>query len=158
MIYVLLPLSIIIWGIIIVKVITQFTKPYLSNEYIQLDEDDPFADTLPNSYTLNVNYLDPFLKHFVQSRLQENESPKNIRTFSSQNSENNSKQWSTITYGGVIMNKNNKKEVYLITVNSKSFLVRLGEKADLFQLKKAFKDSIIVRLNKENRTITKIKK
>jgi hypothetical protein len=155
LIYFLLPLSIIVWSMVIVQVVRHFKKPGDTNEIVQGCKAGINAKSEADTFRLQANYPDPFLGHNLPSGPRENIVLKEIRKFSIQNSSKTFTQWSDIKYSGMILNKNNNQQVYLLKVNDKNYLLRKGEKAGTIELKGAYKDSIIVSLNNEYKTIKK---
>lgn len=159
-IYILLPINLLIWGFIGYKI------------YSALNEDDAFVpqeitvsktimnkeDSIP--YTLSLNYEDPFLKEEPKlSKKQTNNNASSVQKPAAPVKKTVTPpppvSIKEIKYQGLIQNKNNGVSTALITINSRSYIVKKGELVEGL-IVMAF-DSECLNL-KEGKTLLKIKK
>ena len=158
--YLLLPLVIFIWGAIAYKII----RNYLGNNSPEIlfnqNENIIQSKNKIDTFSLLLNYPDPFLKNQVASNYQpSNNNPQktttNKTTTANNKKENNPVKWPTILYCGNIKNKNNNKICSIIKINGTENIMYVGEVCNEVRLVKVFKDSVIVNYKNQNKTIIK---
>lgn len=154
--YILLPLVLGLWGYIGWKIVdglqgdeaTSYNVPAVSL----------LNDTLavPETYTLQANYRDPFLGKSVTSfsgsggsaMPKKNTSPKKTIT---QPAITN---WPVIVYGGMIQKKQGQP-LALLQVNGQDYLLKTGEKAADISVISIHRDSVVLNWNKQKRGFKK---
>ncbi|MBN1953393.1 MAG: hypothetical protein JW801_19465 [Bacteroidales bacterium] len=154
--YVLVPLVLLIWGTLIVKVINHLrdnnmiiTPPDLP----RLDAD--LADSL-ESYELLANYKDPFIRYQTVQN-QKAAVDKNIKNKTNRTSERKPARsivrWPDISFGGIISHE--ERQIGLVQVNANSLLLKEGEVRDGICLDKLYKDSVSLIYQGETKTFKK---
>lgn len=151
--YVLIPLTLLIWGIIILKIFNQVhpdrNSYSQSTSVIQQVSNQSDRDTL----SLLLNYRDPFLHGVVRSV---------TNTMPKENISNGFGQLSTAThvavnfpntkYSGLVINSKSKSKVGLIRINEKDYLAKEGELIGGGKIIRLFADSVIISFNKTKKT------
>lgn len=153
-IYILLPLVILIWGLLIY----QFFN--FSN-----DKEIPISNTTleaksyqfikPDTISINTNYRDPFLgkvysKPTVSSKkvyIKKNVAP----------SDNNFKPEiikPSIIYKGIVSDTKDNYQVFMVLIDSKTFLMKKGQTENGLQLLSGNRTSIKIKYNKKTEVIT----
>src|ERR1051325_867816 len=150
--YVLLPVVILIWGIIIYK----FYKAFNSDEEIQ-QNNFSFSSLSPvkttvDTFSILADYRDPFLGK-IAATPSSSDKPKNQTKV--EKSKPEPIVWPAIIYKGMIKNQKTGKQLYLVTINNQDNMMKPGDVFAEVELKKTFKDSIIVLYRKETKTIKK---
>ncbi len=149
---ILVPLAVILWIVIVMKVIS-FTKPKSSDDIIYLPgtahlEDAGTVDTL----SLLLNYPDPFNHSVSSSSYVDNNiaKPKNIPSdFFARPPE---MPLPDIAFKGVIATDNNEKAVGLMIVNGRSVLVSENDTVAGLRVMDCWSDSVRLKFN--GRTFT----
>lgn len=145
-IYILLPVVLFIWGTVMYqffsfsgidqKTITE------SNDFkikpLQLKERDTFS--------INVNYRDPFLGK-VNSSVSI--SKKNTHKIKKEPKIEEPLVWPTILYKGIVSDTKEKITIYMLIINGKTCLMKKGETENEVFLKDGDRESIYVKY-KEN--------
>lgn len=119
--YLLFPLVIIIWGIVIYKVIGAFgdetivmpAAPQTVGEKVMRVERDTFS-LLPID-------RDPFLGHYYKKTVQPK--PKSLNTVEKV-------EWPEVLYLGLISDTEQSSEVHILQVNGRQFLIEKGGTAE----------------------------
>lgn len=112
------------------------------------------------SYTLALNYADPFLKEEPRPR---NNNPskssstpsKPVPTIVPQKTFTEAPKTLDIKYMGLVENKTSGVATGLVSINGKSFLVKKGEKVEGVLIKTLTSDKLEVKVGKENLSILK---
>lgn len=159
LLYILLPAVVILWSIIAYKVIQHTNGP---NEVAVLP--DPYKNDLlerkDTGFTLLADYEDPFLKGYRIFRPAV-QAVSETRPGSAGTPVNQSKpviKWPDIQYGGLIINRDNASELYLLRINNVNNLMRPGDQLQNIQLVQVFRDSVVVRSEGEYKTVGRDKK
>ena len=150
-IYLLLPLVVIIWGIILYRVFSISADPGLptaDHPSINKDAATPLLDT----FSINANYRDPFLDKVM--RVQHDDKIKNPTAKKVEKVITPSK-WPDLTYFGIIKNQESGKKLIMINIDGKSNFIKEGHEASGIHLLKVYKDSIEVSFMKEKRIVRK---
>jgi hypothetical protein len=148
-IYILLPLAVVIWGFIIFRVMEQVDPDVeISGSVLPVPKFQ--GDSLQKKgFKLLLNYADPFLSNEVEREMdlipEQNPNPEShkMRTW----------YWPNMQYGGCIQNK--RKAVGILQLNSKNLLVQEGKVYDGYEVSKIYTDSIVMKREKEKRTVRK---
>ena len=142
----LAPLTLIIWGMIVFRIIGHLRGPAedaaVDQEPFTADLRHPSGDTL----ILLVNYADPFLDHRLPSSLGSLPG-SNVSGRRSQIQGQPAIVWPEIRYEGIITNKNSKNTLYLIQVENSDHMIRPGDTIGKIKLIRANADSISVQMN-----------
>jgi len=155
--YFLIPLVVLVWGLIILRVL-KMTHP--------MADDNAFANRtvatgdsvkVRRLQRLNLNYADPFLKdiHVFSSSDQENNETYSV--FKT-NPEPPKKvvRWPNIIYNGLV--ENSKNRMAIVQCDNKTFIVGKDQVIGQLEVLSVFSDSIIVKNEEEKRTFIKTDK
>ena len=154
-IYVLLPLVLLIWSLIIYRIVAGTSSgdsfSGTSNAFSFALEQEK-ADT----FSLVADYTDPFLDHlweYQEAGAQEAEDPVLEQTVVQ--SQPVYINWPRVAFSGLVKNQKSNKQVVLVSISDRSHLMKVGDKIDGVSLQKVFADSIVVSYEKEVKTISK---
>jgi len=140
-----------IWGTVIYRIFKTVHK----EDTVQRKpaESKPDFSSLPDTFSIVADYRDPFLgKRVVPQSLKKvttpvvKPKPEPVAS---------TIKWPALSYSGIIKNKNDAKELALVKIDQKEFIMRTGEVMQGVQLSKIFKDSIVVLYQKEKKVIMK---
>jgi hypothetical protein len=157
MLYLLIPLTLLIWGLIGIRIAGHLNKPVNpSNVNLKSYNDKPEA-SVRDMKIIAANYSDPFLDRPLLSQKSNFNDVSLSRNKTNNNLKKDNLQWPSIRYGGRIVNKKSKSALYLIQVDGKNQIIKNGEVFNNLKLIKVFPDSIIVKLKNHTKTIAKEK-
>lgn len=156
MVYILVPLVVIIWGLVLYRILD------LGKDEAQINE-APIAvktetkATKKDSFTIVANYRDPFLgKMTHQRRTTGNEVKKQVKKVKKPPPPPVAVHWPSIIFGGLIRNNQSNQEIAIVTINNQEALLGIEDKLQGVTLKKIFnKDSILVAMNDHKKVIKK---
>ena len=153
-IYILLPLVVLIWGYVAVKIITY-------------GEDEPAADPIiigdivagkdqrQTARTLQLNYADPFLK---RTRGYRTTSSTGVQSQKARRpKEEPNINWGSITYNGYILNQRKKTKIALLTINGRQELAKLGESFGGRKVRAIRQDSVQLQVGSASKWFVKSK-
>ena len=158
--YILLPLVIIVWGLVIYRIFFEGkTKP----ENISAVAKPVIKESSKeekSKYKLIANYRDPFLSSIKQSFVktennkekEENNRSSNLRRRRTNISRT---RWPEISYGGFIEGDKDQKIIILLSIKNRDYLVQEGDTVDQIFIKAFYNDSLIVVYNEEEKTLKK---
>jgi hypothetical protein len=153
LIYILIPLVLLIWGLIVFRIIKQINrsqKPAIDNtSYSKNNNQGPETD----SSSLILHYRDPFL-HGITRKISDSGGSYNL--FS------NNSNLTTVTkapvnfpntrYSGLVINSKNKLKLGLLKIENKDFLVQEGELVSGEKIIRLHADSVIISFKKIKKT------
>lgn len=153
LIYILIPLVLLIWGLIVIRIIKQIhhsQKPAMENaSYSKNNNPGPVAD----SSALILKYRDPFLHGFIR---KSSDSGRSDNLFS------NNSNLTTVTkapvsfpntgYSGLVINSKNKQKLGLLKIDNKDFLVQEGDLVSGEKIIRLHADSVIISFKKTKKT------
>lgn len=134
-----------------------YVKEIKTNDFSFLNNDLPIRQTGKDTFDLKPLGRDPFLGNYRNIKKHTEPSPEN-KTKISPPFNNPKKQiadWPHIEYKGFIKAQGNEKELVILKINDKIHRVRKAETVQDIFIKQIFKDSVIVRFNKEERSFSK---
>ena len=140
-----------IWGTVIYRIFKTVRKE--DTVQIKPVESKPGFFSLPDTFSIVADYRDPFLGKRVLPQ-----SPKKVTTPVVKPKPEpmvSMVKWPAVSYSGIIKNKSTDKELALVKIDQKEFIMRTGEVMQGVQLSKIFKDSIVVLYQKEKKVIAK---
>lgn len=154
MLYILIPATLLVWGLIIYRIIGNINPgdpPVVQQAMIPVTGDTMEKDT----FSIHSGYRDPFLgKRTVVRETSENPvtpvvavPPKPIAKEPT--------PWPAIVYSGTIKNQASSKERVLLQVNGQDFMAQVGETVNGVLIYKVYRDSIEVHYLKEKKFIHK---
>lgn len=145
-IYVLLPIVVLIWGALIYK----FFSFNGDNESIQLSNDfsaKPFALGKVDTFSINVNYRDPFLGKIYR--------PNTVKV--KKRASNPAKPevivWPQIQYKGIVSDNQGKTKIFMLIINGQTFLMRKGAVENEVLLKDGDRNTVDLIYRGEKNTI-----
>ena len=157
LLYILIPATVILWGIIVFKIVSHLKNRSIYSEDYYLPEMKPEADSVFKAYKLLANYNDPFrINKRSYSSGQKKETKKTpVQTTNLRHERRNQQRifWPSVTYSGTIINM--QKQVALIQIDMKNFLMMEGEEQNMVKLQRLFPDSVIMVFEGETKTIIK---
>ena len=152
--YILIPIAIIVWGGIILRIVG-FNNSDPETNTTRTNEMEP--DTMvfnKNEFELIANYRDPFLGKFIrgthQIAVKKTKKPKKsipkkiIKT---------PLVWPHIDYDGSIRSEN--KVIAVLKINAKKHLLEQGEEFSGLKIKQVYPDSVTIVYKKETKTFPK---
>lgn len=117
--YLLFPLVVIIWGLLIYKVVGAISAEPKPVESVVLPSTRNIERVKTDTFSLNPLNRDPFLGHLYRKpkpKLTKNPVPKQI-------------EWPAIEYSGLISATGKKSKIHILRVNGKEFLIEEGKVA-----------------------------
>jgi len=158
LVYILLPLVIIIWGMVIYRIffenrkrpenLTSRARPALTST----------EKTESKRYKLIANYKDPFLKNMevvkADAEEEKNEESNNLENLRRRRTSVSRVRWPEITYGGYI-NGNKNETTILLKVQNRDYLCNTGDTIANILIKGFYGDSILVLYNDEEKILKK---
>jgi hypothetical protein len=148
--YILLPLTVLIWSLIIYNLLKNYfpkEKPYYEFDKGSIEIN---RNVVLDTFTLINNYKDPFLssapiiKESVDKLIV---LPKNNETVI----------WPEIYYKGNIINHISKKIIVNVQINKRDYLIKESEIIDELQLIKINEDSVLFRYKNLTKWIKRAK-
>lgn len=147
----LLVLAAGVWGTVIYRIFNSvhredavLTKPVENKSDFSSYED---------TFSIVADYRDPFLGKRVASHMPKKQGtviakpkPVYVGTVA---------KWPPVTYSGRIKGQNPDKELAMVKIDQKDFIMKRGDVMMGVELSKIFKDSIVVLYQKEKKVITK---
>jgi hypothetical protein len=156
LLYLLVPLTIILWGLIIFRVFRHLNPPAPAKSF-NTDMDSLSAvNHSEDTLILMANYSDPFLERNLVSAWGSSYESNNKVSGKTGNS-TIPVIWPEVSYGGTIINKESNTIVYLIKINGANHLIKAGTSINRIKLIKTFNDSIIIQTGPNRKTIMKEK-
>lgn len=154
LIYLLLPLALLVWGMIIYKIFFQTNAPENIAAFVPNKTAKQNNAALPDTFALLLNYPDPFLKN-------EKRAVTSTNTTTTQKKPVEIKPQKTIEpvhfpaikYSGVV--KKQEHELAIVSINGSSNFMKTGETVNDITLLRIYNDSIIVSFQNQKRTIKK---
>lgn len=154
--YILIPLVVIIWGLIIYKAVDALsTEPVVVENQIQ---DTPKASSPKKERILHLNYSDPFLgttpqKQVVKAKPVSKRQPKIAER--KRKKQEPKVSLPKLRYNGMVENHGSGSERHLVAVNGSTRIVTIGEDIDGVKLEKVYADSVLFTWNSEKIFIRK---
>ncbi|MCD4665382.1 MAG: hypothetical protein K8R68_08925 [Bacteroidales bacterium] len=147
--YILLPAVFLLWGFIVFKIFYHLgdanDNPVYYNSVQKIAEED----NVPDTFSLVLDYKDPFLSKVFDVSKKSNKKVKQVKRVT------NKIIWPEIEYLGRMINPRTNKSRISITINGKEKIFSPGEIKDEVLLVKSFDDSIYVKYLGEKKTIFK---
>lgn len=142
-IYVLLPLVLFIWG----AVLYQFFSYSNDEELIEVSSGNfnpkPFSIKARDTFSIDVNYRDPFLGKMYKKTSPNKESKK--YTGKKQIKNDTPIVWPSILYKGIVSDSKDKTKVFMLIINGQTFLMKKGDTENDVFLKEGDRESVYVK-------------
>jgi hypothetical protein len=148
-IYILLPIVLLVWGGVLYQFFSFTTADEVLKNYTTELNIKPFKLKEKNTFSINVNYRDPFLgkMHVVP---QEASKSKKINPKTSIKTKiEEIIIWPTIQYKGIVSDTKDKIKIYMLIIDGKTCLMKKGGFEKEVFLKDGDKESIYIEY-KEN--------
>ncbi|GET22011.1 hypothetical protein [Prolixibacter denitrificans] len=137
LIYLLLPLVLLIWGLIFYRIYTNLHGKQVNSSFRKQVTKEIDVSNNEEKPELSLNYPDPFLKS-VSGKTVEKQAG-NQRS----NSQSQAVNWPMITYRGMVRGEKSKAKVMgFLCVGTKDLLVHKGDVANELTVLRIAKDSI----------------
>ena len=158
LLYILIPATVFIWGAIAYTIFSHLRQNFDFDEVQYLPDLQAGSESLQSSYTLLANYSDPFrIRKKKTHVVRKKTAAPTIRHTQTNLPYNRPVQqriyWPAVIYNGLIMNE--QKQVALIQIDSKKFLITEGEERERIRLLKMFPDSVRLEFEGETKTFKK---
>ncbi|WP_299548458.1 hypothetical protein [Seonamhaeicola sp.] len=143
--YVLLTLVLGIWGVIGYKIMSAVNPkaPETSNNDFEVSF-SPKLNTELESFNIQAVDRDPFLGNLYTKKKAVAKKLKPLDIV-----------WMPITYHGCVTNKTGKNKVFVVSINNKQFLMKLGQTIDSVKLINGSSNGIKVNYKGIRKTIPK---
>lgn len=147
-----MPIVLGIWGYVIYQIVS-----VVGHKDVTLANNITVHTVLPekniiDTFSIVANYRDPFLGKMTLTP-SENDKPKIPVKKIEKPVE--PVRWPSVVYHGMIKNQKTNKELYLVTINNQDNMMKPGDVFSDVELKKVYKDSILVIYKKEIKTFRK---
>ncbi len=142
-IYILLPLVLLIWGIVVFQVFS-FSTPdkAILNKAADFDI-KPFKIKKRVPFYIDVNYRDPFLGK-VYGAPKATDSGKMHKAVKKQSKPVANIVWPSIQYKGMFSDSKNKNKKFMLVIAGKNYFMKEGDIQEEILLKNGDKESIYV--------------
>jgi hypothetical protein len=140
-IYILLPVVLLIWGIVIFQFFSFCTPEEVVTSTSAEFAVKPFKLKERTPFVINVNYRDPFLGKTYSTQV-EVISKKNVVKKVPRSEE--TIVWPTIQYKGMISDPKGKNKKFLLVISDKNYFMKSGDIQNEIFLKDGDKESIYV--------------
>lgn len=152
-IYILLPIVLFIWGIVIYQFFS-FTTPedgLIENTSAELNI-KPFKVKERTAFSINTAYRDPFLgKTYADPTAITNSTHKKntAARHKKQTAQEESIVWPSIHYKGTISDSKQKNKLYIMVIDGQNFYMKKGDTQNEIFLKDGDKESVYVKYKGE---------
>ncbi len=157
---ILISFTVIIWALVSYKVFKYFNSdaqiPDNSNTILISDSSSLFNFS-KDTFDLKKVHRDPFLGKINSTREPKINTALQSRSKNTKNSKPIRYAWPKLNYYGYVKGVHSSSELILIKIDNKLRKIREGKQLEGIVLKKVYRDSIVVMMNKELKTIVKNK-
>ncbi|MBN1113090.1 MAG: hypothetical protein JXA53_09290 [Bacteroidales bacterium] len=149
--YLLIPVVILIWGIIIYKMFFSGISYNISQSQHVVKQKSKVELITSRIFRLKLNYSDPFLKDVDKTEIIEKVNDNNYYGYNTDRlAETTTINWPSVKYFG--LTKNNESKVGWLNIDGKSILVHNGDEYNNVSVKKIMGDSILLQFKGEYKT------
>lgn len=143
-IYILLPIVLIIWGMIIYQFFS-----YTNSQVIEVQEELPLFVNIdykePDTTALDISHRDPFTGKLENAKENIGSTRKNAANASKMNAESKHEEQTKIEYKGIVSDVANKKKVFMVIIDNRTFLMKQGDKENEVELINGNRESITIK-------------
>ena len=144
-IYILLPIVLFVWGGVLYQVFsftnTDKISPVEKNEFII----KPLKIKQRQTFSINVNYRDPFLgKMYAPKKASNLSSTQSIKTIK-QPKPQETLIWPTVVYKGMVSDNKEKKKIFILIIDGKNCYMKVGDTQNEIFLKEGDKESVYIK-------------
>jgi hypothetical protein len=156
MLYILIPATLVVWGLIIYRIIGGM-GPSDAPVFQQAAVPVAIAEAEKDTFSIHPTYRDPFLgkRSVPAEQAQTHETTVKPATPPPAPVVKTPTPWPTIQYSGTIKNQASNKERVLLQVNGQDFMAQAGETVNGVLVYKVYRDSIEVHFLNEKKFIHK---
>lgn len=157
LVYILLPLTIIVWGLVIFRIINMTNKEDVFVISEKPASNQLFDTIINDNFTIQANYRDPFVRNVVKP--ENKEVVKNPTGNKTGTGNRNIKRirWPQIQYNGIIENNEQNEMIAILNIDNKNCLLKAGSEMFDVKVKYIYIDSIQLEFQDEMKTIIKAK-
>ncbi len=146
--YILLVAVLGIWGIIGYKILSAFgPEKEVLNDTFQVTAFKPKTSEEIDTFSVKTVSRDPFLGTLTKKKKPIVKQKKVIPKPEF--------KWVPIIYHGAISNKSSKSQIFVVSINGKQHLMKIGQEVDGVKLKSAITKNIVVTYKGKRKTINK---
>lgn len=147
--YILFPLVVIIWGIIIYKIVKVFEDKPVTFRVTQMSEEERVTEISKDTFSLLPQEQDPFLGHTYKK-------PENSKPSKAANSATGKVEWPEIVYLGLVSDTGKASTIHVVQINGKQFLLEKGNTADGVKLLLTGSNNVTFLFRGSRKTFSKI--
>ena len=140
--YLLISLVGLIWGLLFYKIYSNFGEKRIAKKIISQPSTKVEEITKDSTYTLSLNYPDPFLKGIRQSDISAKNPVKAIII-----------NWPPIEFRGLLAGKTKKENTGLLKIQNSNLLAKCGMVYSEIKVLEITKDSIFLMYHDEKRWV-----
>jgi len=138
-IYILLPVVIVLWGLVIYRFFSYATPGANENTQAVSFSVKPVTVQQRDTIVLDVNYRDPFLGKMYSREMPKKASGNRKITVKEPI------QWPQVIYKGIVSDTKNNKKVFMLIVNGQTHLIKEKETVEGISLKSGNRHSITIK-------------
>jgi hypothetical protein len=153
----------VIWAIVFNKIFKFFGNNVEENNVSvnPITIVDPRMNFSKDTFDLRKVERDPFLGKYAVSRAKKHKANTTLvsrRKKTSITPKNSIKKpWPKLSYHGFVKGAKSTSELILIRMNNKFYKIREGDMLEDISVKRIYRDSIIIKRNRESKTVLKSK-
>ncbi|GAA4272061.1 hypothetical protein GCM10022258_13550 [Aquimarina gracilis] len=153
----------VIWGIVFNKIFNFFgDNPQNEVAFVSpVAAINPRINFSKDTFELKKINRDPFLGKYIARRTTKLPTKTKKESYKSIKKKRNNKMspsiipWPKISYHGYVRGAKSTSELILIRVNNKFHKIREGSKIDDVLIKKVYRDSVLIKRNKQSKMVIK---
>lgn len=157
MIYILFPVTIIVWGLIIFRIFN-YANQEPEFQFSEKNITNIIKDSLViEEFEIKANYRDPFIRSIATVKKDDDKKNANKRNNRGTRTRINRKiRWPKVEYNGIVENIKNKATLAILNIDEKNCLLKNNEECNQVLVIKIYEDSIRLKYNDEEKTFRKI--
>lgn len=136
-----------IWGVIGYRILSAInpTGPKMTIDNVDVSF-NPKTNKEADTFSIQVQHRDPFLGTLLV---------KKVNTKETKITKKSEAVWIPIIYNGCISSKNEKTKVFIVSINSQQYIMKIGQKINEVTLIKGNDKEIVVRYKDASKTVLK---
>jgi hypothetical protein len=142
-IYILLPVVLLIWGVVLFQFFSFSTPAEVVNSTSPEFVIKPFKMKERTPFLINVNYRDPFLGKVYSIQESSKVKSNKVKVKKIPKPEE-AIVWPAIQYKGMLSDPKEKKKRFMLVISGKNYFMKIGETQEEVYLKDGDKESIYV--------------
>lgn len=149
--------ALLVWGLIIYRMIVGINENNTETPEFAILTDTTVKANIPDTFSLLLNYSDPFLSGKIESK-QEIICPKPTKATmvsAPVKSQAISIPFPSIKYCGLITNKQTNKLVAIINISGSQYLAKQGDRIENIVVERMYNDSILINNGQTKKWIRK---